>query len=155
VPKEALLIISASFDQATLKSTDLIPPSITVWDSKILDALLEKHVRVKRQFEELIQVQRQAESLIAGTVALPEDAGVQFRLIERVNGVEHGRPGWRAYEDICIKILNCTFLPPLRTPLIQSRSEDDLNRRDAIYPIGNGNAFWESIKYDFSSRLVG
>jgi hypothetical protein len=98
---------------------------------------------VTQQFEELLQVQRKTESLIAGSIESPGDNEIAKQLIQRLEGIEKGRPGWRAYEDACIDILNYVFLPPLRTPRIQSSTEDGLDRRDAIYPIGSDQRLLE------------
>jgi hypothetical protein len=116
---------------------------------------LANHEIVRKRFESIIQADREVEALIRGFEKLDDTSEAQAdKLISELDGIPPGRDGWRQYEDICIKILNYAFIPPLRLPRIQSRSDDDLDRRDAVYPIGMGNAFWDSIKYEYSSRMV-
>jgi hypothetical protein len=65
-----------------------------------------------------------------------------------------GRTSWREYEDVCIDILNHAFIPPFRTPELQSRSEDGLDRRDAVYPLALGNPIWDRIQNECKCRMV-
>jgi hypothetical protein len=83
-----------------------------------------------------------------------EQKALHHELTARLRAVPPGRDGWRRYEDACIDILNYAFIPPLRVPRIQSRSEDGLDRRDAIYPIGRGGPFWDGLKHQYSTRMI-
>jgi Restriction endonuclease len=125
---------------------------IEIWDHDELVRLLEKHSTVRQRFVELARFRREAEPGTTTEPAAEEERA--SRLITRLEAVPAGKSGWREYEDICLEILSYAFIPPLRTPRVQSRSEDGLDRRDAVFPIGSGNVFWDSIKYEHSSRMV-
>jgi WD40 repeat protein len=76
------------------------------------------------------------------------------KLLENLLQIPPGREHWRQYEDICIKILNYAFIPPLLLPKIQFKSEDGLDRLDAIYPISSGDPIWGRIQIQFKTRYV-
>lgn len=76
------------------------------------------------------------------------------KLLENLLQIPPGRENWRQYEDICIEILNYVFIPPLLAPKIQSKSEDGLDRVDAIYPISSGDPIWGRIQIQFKTRYV-
>lgn len=146
---KAILIVSSALS-AQAKCLQL-QEGITVWDAGDLARLLDRHERVRHAYSALVTSAESLEALLADKEVTPTKAD---DLISRLASVPGGKEGWRAYEDVCIKVLNYAFVPPLRPPRIQSSSEDGLDRRDAIYPIGMGSAFWESIKHHHSSRMV-
>jgi hypothetical protein len=75
-------------------------------------------------------------------------------LLTKLNQIEPGRDSWREYEDVCIEILNYLFIPPLGIPSVQSKSDDDLDRRDAIYPILCGEPSWDRWVSQFNTLFV-
>lgn len=149
----AFLMVSANLTNA---ARDLaLSGKITIWDADELSQLLEKHPAVRQAYSALVTSGDVLQDLV-DKAAKPRTGSdpTADNLLSRLEKVEPGRRDWRSYEDVCIDILNYAFVPPLRLPKIQVKSEDGLDRRDAIYPITTGNPFWESIKYEFSSRLV-
>jgi hypothetical protein len=50
------------------------------------------------------------------------------------------------------RMLNYSLIGPFGVPTIQSRSEDNLDIRDAVYPIGSGNVFWDDLKRMCATR---
>lgn len=56
-----------------------------------------------------------------------------------------GPESWHDYEEICTEILNLLFVPPLMAPEIQSRTENGLLRRDALFPNWVEQGFWAAI----------
>ena len=150
--QHAFLIVSS---QLTGSARAVVPDFITVWDAPKLHSLIAKHGNIARGFAQLIESQSTIDGLFAELLA-PQpvrDDQVQS-LISRLASVPTGKTGWRQFEDICIDILTYAFVPPLRLPRIQSTTEDGLDRRDAVYPIGFGNSFWESIKHEYGARMV-
>jgi hypothetical protein len=75
-------------------------------------------------------------------------------LIKRLDNCPEGTAGWKAYEDICIEILNYLFVPPLGEPKIQSRRESGIDIRDAIYPNRNNNENWKFIRDDYDAKYI-
>jgi hypothetical protein len=147
---KALLIVSTSLTdgaKAELRRLD----SIDVWDADYLAKLLEKDPEVRDAYLALVNSAEGLEALLANKVE-PSRPGSDR--IDRLRTVRAGREQWRDYEDACIDLLNYAFVPPLRPPRIQTSTEDGLDRRDAIFPIGMGSPFWDSIKYQYSSRMV-
>ena len=148
--KRALLIISTSV-LAKLK-VEIHKADVEIWDESVIQKLLAKHPSIETKVEQLVTAQTALSMLVTQPNRTIDHIGT--KLLAELEKVLPGTAGWRNFEDACIAILNYVFVPPLRIPMIQKRSEDGLDRRDAIYPIGASSAFWESIKYDFSSRLV-
>lgn len=92
---------------------------------------------------------------VAGEFFFLEKQDTRAReLLERLNSLKAGKRYWKQYEDLCIEILNFAFIPALRPPKIQSRSEDGLDRRDAIYPIGHSDFFWNYLRSECRTRFV-
>jgi hypothetical protein len=148
---KALLILSVPL---TLKFRHELQASygVQVWDANDLSALLDKHATVRHSYLSLVSSRKSLKSLLEGYT---EHSTNGSELIIRLGAVPAGREAWREYENICIDILNYAFIPPLRPAKIQSKTEDGLDRRDAIYPIGiMGGPFWEGIKHLHSSRMV-
>ena len=84
---------------------------------------------------------------------LPPDPRVQ-ELIGRLDTLPPGKETFRDFEDLCVEILNYAFFPQLGVPSVQSRSEDGLDIRDAVYPINSDHAFWQEIRRTCSTRFM-
>jgi hypothetical protein len=124
---------------------------IEIKDSRWIRNSLENSPEIEKEFEDLISAQ--------DIIKLTFNQGIQIEprakeLIERLGNLSCGKETWKEYESVCIDILNYLFLPPLKVPKVQSRSEEGLDRRDAVYPIGNGHSFWDELKRDSHSRFV-
>jgi hypothetical protein len=65
-----------------------------------------------------------------------------------------GRATWRTYEDICIRALRLLFVPPFRKVMIQSRTANGHQRRDAVLPNNQFEGFWRLIRDEFNSRHI-
>ncbi len=65
-----------------------------------------------------------------------------------------GIESWKNYEDVCLKILRCLFLPPFKEVKLQARSNGNLERRDAILPNNQYSGFWQLIRNEFDSRHI-
>lgn len=65
-----------------------------------------------------------------------------------------GQEYWRKYEDLCMDILRFLFVPPFRNVLVQVRSADRHERRDAILPNNQYSGFWQIIREEFNSRHI-
>jgi hypothetical protein len=102
-------------------------------------------------FMRLVKQRSRAVKEVAGS---PPDLVRESDLKIRLKKLPAGHAHWRAYEELSTAILNLLFIPPLGLPHIQSRSDDGLDRRDAIYPIRSGNPFWDKIGSHFQSWTV-
>jgi len=128
---------------------------IHLWDLSVLASMVDRSPVARKAYEVAISAEEYLEQLLQlGTgsqVAPKHDAD---ELLSRLAAVLPGKAGWKEYEDICIEILSFLFIPPLRFPRIQTRSDDGLDQRDAIFPIGVGNNFWDGVKREFGCRMV-
>jgi hypothetical protein len=82
-------------------------------------------------------------------------------LIKELDACPNGRSGWSQFEDICTRILEYLFVPPLTRPNRQSRTYSGVNRRDAIFPnrnitnTGNRNSLnWYHLYVELQARFV-
>lgn len=150
---KGLLMLSVPLTSSLLASLVDIG-NIDVWDAPILESLLAKHPSVRSTFLNVANAERQIESLLQTPVPAASDSAVADTLIVRLEDVKPGKRGATHYEQVCVDILSYSFSPYFRVPKIQKRSEDGLDRRDAIFPIEPGSRFWDDIKYSFSSRVV-
>ena len=75
-------------------------------------------------------------------------------MISNLKNCPEGRIGWKKYEDICIEILIYLFVPPLKPPKIQSRTESGIDIRDAIFPNRNNHENWRFIREDYDAKYI-
>jgi hypothetical protein len=146
----ALLMTSATVSAQVI---DELPPApnVLIWDADMLESILDREPQIKDQFVSFLKSKERFDTFAEQGV--PSSGSSSDDLLKRLKTIPEGS-GWQAYENICVEILNHIFIPPLRMPKIQSTSEDGLDRRDAIYPIGAGHPFWDNIKYQYSARMV-
>lgn len=130
---------------------DIQSSGVEVKDSRWIRNTLINFPDIEKEFETLVANQESIESSLSPGIQVEQRAQ---ELIERLRNLDCGKDTWKEYENICIDILNYLFLPPFKVPKVQSRSKDGLDRRDAVYPIGNGHAFWEELKRDTHSRFA-
>jgi hypothetical protein len=152
--EKAFLIVSVVLSEKILQEINY-DSHIAIWDALFLSSLLDKHPDVKKVYSDLIKSNNPLEQFLRGHVAAsPPQYDQSNILLQRLAELPAGKKNWRKYEDLCIDILTYGFAPPLRPPKIQSWTEDGLDRRDAIFPIGGDHPFWQNIKYSHSSRMV-
>ncbi|MDR7088598.1 restriction endonuclease [Cellvibrio fibrivorans] len=144
-----LLIISMVLPGHILK--DIQSLGVEVKDSRWIRNALANSPDIENEFENLVMAQESIKSSLNQSVQVDQRAR---ELIESLKKLDCGRAKWNDYENICIDILNYLFFPSFKVPKVQSRSEDGLDRRDAVYPIGNGHAFWDELKRDSHSRFA-
>ncbi|HOI75916.1 MAG TPA: restriction endonuclease [Syntrophales bacterium] len=147
---KALLIISMTLPEQ-LKDELTQRDKISVWDARELRYLIESHPEIERDFMALIEAKRTARRGIDETDLLDERAR---ELISNLESLPPGRLNWREFEEICVEILNYSLIPPFGVPIIQSRSEDGLDIRDAVYPIGSEITFWDDLKRICMTRFA-
>ena len=58
-------------------------------------------------------------------------------LARRLDECPPGLAGWQAFEDLCIEILEWLLVPPLTKPIVQKRTINGTERRDAVFPNRN------------------
>jgi hypothetical protein len=150
---KAFLMLSTPVNFQLVARLD-IPVNLEVWDAERLALLIEKHPAVKAGLLDVIQAEKRFNDLFSGQVRSTPESTQASELIARLDSVAAGKPGATGYELVCTDILIYAFSPYLRAPKIQNTSEDGLDRRDAIFPIGSGSQFWDDIKYSYSSRLL-
>jgi hypothetical protein len=147
--RRALVITNAEVPEAVHRNFDIVGGEI--WDFDLLLREIETHPELWSFFNDIRYLNPPNEDPVAKALSLAPRAA---ELATKLAGLPSGRGTWRDFEDLCIEILNYVFIPPFRTPDIQSRSEDGLDRRDAIYPLTLGNPIWDRIQSECKSRMV-
>jgi len=148
--KNGLLIVSILLPQ-NLKGDIEAREGITIWDSRSLNALLVNRPEVEQDY--LLMLDAQAVARRGLEQPAPLDPRAQ-ELIGRLEALPPGRESFREFEDLCVEIVNYAFFPQLGVPSVQSRSEDGLDIRDAVFPIAGDHAFWQEIKRTCSTRFM-
>lgn len=81
--------------------------------------------------------------------------------IRDIDNCPVGQSGWVQFEEICTRVLEYLFVPPLTRPTRQSRTYSGVNRRDAIFP--NRNIVfredqitknWHHLYLELSARMI-
>jgi len=77
-------------------------------------------------------------------------------LVDKLKNCPAGRSYWKRFEDICIEILTCLFVPPLKPPIIQPRTYSGIDRRDVVFPNreDTGDSIWAQIRRELDARLI-
>lgn len=145
-----LLMVSSTLSEPA-KEEFAHQGNVVVWDALTLSDLLDRHAAVRTAVAGMVGAQRNLELLVPSTSPLDSPTS-EFEV--RLSQINPGRSHWRSYETFCIDLLTYVFSPALRPPRIQTTTKDGLDRRDAIYPIGMGSAFWDNIKYQHAARMV-
>jgi hypothetical protein len=125
--------------------------ALILWDRATIESLLAKHDAVRVAFEQHLKDIKNKGVLILNISPLATRCE---QLAHKLRNLPPGLGHWREYEDLCIEVLNFLFVPDLGVPVIQSRSEDGLDRRDAIYPIHQTSGYWHTLRHEFSTRFV-
>jgi hypothetical protein len=134
----ALLMTSLPVPQRVRHELLYKMADVAIWDATDLDDQLASKPELLRATEQLLSAR--------GRLSLPT-APQPLRtrgdaLKNRLRAVAPGRPSFRDFEDVGTDILNFVFGDSLGTPWLQSRSEDGLDIRDAIYPITASTGPW-------------
>ncbi|MBN1461163.1 MAG: restriction endonuclease [Armatimonadetes bacterium] len=122
-----------------------------VWDRDVLGQILEEHPSIRAEFASLVAAQAGGD--VETATPYVRDVRAQ-QLAEDLDSMPCGSDHWSSFEDLCIDILNHLFIPPLRAPRIHSRSEDRLDIRDALYPIGDGSRSWDTLRHECRTRVL-
>jgi hypothetical protein len=123
--------------------------NVFVWDSTVLLDLLNKHEEIRNKYFEPLPIKEDA------STNLPDLESIKVsNMISKLIECPEGREGWKEYENICIEILNYLFVPPLKEPTIQSRTESGLDVRDALYPNRGLSHNWKIIRDDFDAKSI-
>lgn len=146
---QLILVTSNDLSKSALEEISFYK-NIKVLGPEWIEESLNKYPRIEDEFRSLIHALHTIESPLHENDEGPSENG----LITELRNLPPGRSHWRAYEDLCVKILNYLFLNPLAPPKIQCRTEDDLDIRDAIYPIRTGNQHWDTLRTECRSRFV-
>lgn len=82
-------------------------------------------------------------------------------LIREIDDCPLGPTGWVQFEDVCTRILEFLFVPPLTRPNRQPRTYSGVNRRDAIFPnrniTFNGETLcknWHHLYVELDARFI-
>lgn len=111
----------------------VLGPTITLLDQASLEDLLLAHPEVAGRFARLASVRSETLEGLPRPVAVSSRRATDLK--DRLSRLPSGHAHYRDYEDLGVEILNYIFHGILGPPRIQTRSDDGLDRRDAIYPI--------------------
>jgi hypothetical protein len=77
-------------------------------------------------------------------------------LIDRLMSCSAGTAGWKDFEDVCLDILHCLFVPPLAEPKVQPRTYSGIDRRDAVFPNRNFEVHdsWGLLLRELNARMI-
>ncbi|MGH2568447.1 MAG: hypothetical protein ACRDGA_08925, partial [Bacteroidota bacterium] len=81
-----------------------------------------------------------------------EDRGE--KLAAQLASCSRGQPHAKLFEDVCVRILEYLFVPPLKRVLPQSRRSDGRTIRDAVMPNDAESHFWASLRSELDARHI-
>lgn len=144
--ERALLVVNIDFPPVALEKIAKFS-DITIWDASMLRDVMTRHPHAAEvsAFDQPSAIWPTRREPLSNRAA---------DLRTALEAQPCGDRGWRNYEDLCVQILNFLFVPPLGVPRLQMRSDDGLDRRDAIYKIGHGEPIWDSIKAECRTRFL-
>jgi HJR/Mrr/RecB family endonuclease len=123
--------------------------NVLVWDTTILSDLLTKNDNIRKNYFTTHLIAKDVNVKIFDTELTKIN-----KMISDMKDCPEGKEGWKDYENICINILNYLFVPPLKKPKIQSRTESGLDIRDALYPNRCDHPNWQFIRSDYDAKYI-
>ena len=123
--------------------------NVLLWDVTILSDLLAKHDNIRSKYFTTHLLNKNVDVDIFDT----ELTKINKMSLD-LKDCPEGMKGWKTYENICTTILNYLFVPPLKKPKIQSRTESGLEIRDALYPNRCDHPNWQFIRSDYDAKYV-
>lgn len=126
---------------------------LELWSADFVKTRLAEHPDILSALDKTLQA---AELLSALTkpaeLLVPERASSRY--VTRLRAIEPGPTAWRPFEHWCTEILTEIFKPHLGPPDQQTRTDDDLDIMDAIFPIRPGAHVWSQVRSEFATRFV-
>jgi len=74
--------------------------------------------------------------------------------LERLGKCKAGNKDWKEYQDLTQEAFTYLFVPPLEKPKAQSRAEDGLEIRDAVFPNRADNGFWAYVRTEYKGAYI-
>ncbi|MFG3547227.1 hypothetical protein [Streptomyces sp. NPDC047725] len=73
---------------------------------------------------------------------------------EKLLQLPRGRGSWSTYQKLCRDIAEYLFCPPLRSPIWESSTESEVNKRDFILPNYAPDGLWRFLREKYSADYV-
>lgn len=145
-----LLITNSELTNSSRNFLAHTATNIVVWEGhELFKRLFKFPDLIKKYFPTaLIKDKKSSTSIIDNELKKVQE------LIKKLDECPEGNEGWKEYEDICVEILKYIFVPPLENPKIQSRRENGIDIRDAIFPNRNSNENWKFIRDDYDAKYI-
>lgn len=165
-PDETRLIIASGSIAPSRRTWAESEFALTIWDRTILSQHAEKAGvadQVQQFLDDSDDYYAQLRKTKSGTGIEPEleEEIVRLRgpdrgqeLLARLKATKPGKDGAKAYEAVCLHIIDYLFAPYLLDPRPQSRTEDDLNVMDIVYRVSPRHPFWSTLTRDFRARVI-
>jgi HJR/Mrr/RecB family endonuclease len=146
-----LLITSSSLTNAAKEfiAQNIRDLRVVVWDETFLSDLLSNYNDLWNKYFTRVPILKKTPMHIV-------DAELEMinKLIARLKDCPEGQNGWKEFENVCIEILNYLFVPPLKEPKIQSRTESGIDVRDALYPNRCDHPNWKFVRTDYDAKYI-
>ncbi len=145
-----LIITNSSLTSSSLNfiKNNIKDIKVKIWDEFFLTDLIIEHSDIHNKY--FVK-----EKFIENKTSIYDDELIKIQnYINRLKNCPEGKAGWKEYENICIDILNYLFVPPLKEPKIQSRTESGVDIRDAIYPNRGKHENWGFIRNDYDAKYI-
>jgi hypothetical protein len=75
-------------------------------------------------------------------------------LLGKLERIKPGSDQWQDYQKLCGSMLEFLFCPPLESPIVESRNETGVNRRDIILPNYTLSGFWAYMRETYSAHYI-
>lgn len=145
---QILLITNSELTAGSRQFWEKTAPKIMIWEGHQLISKLNAHPEVFHKYFPGAQLLSQPVQLVDKKLE-----ATQAMICELENCPE-GMAGWKSYEDICIKIIDHLFVPPLNPPKIQCKRESGIDIRDAIYPNRGLDDNWRFVRDDYDAKYI-
>jgi len=143
-----LLVTSSELTNQTKNFIRQTKSNIIVWESEdLIEKILKYPILAERYFSE---VEFNEEPIIV----IDEELKITDQLIKDLEDCPEGKEGWKLYEEICTRILTYLFVPPLSNPKIQSRRENNIDIRDAVFPNRSNDENWRFLRENYDAKYI-
>ncbi|NKY25515.1 restriction endonuclease [Nocardia gamkensis] len=149
---EANVLLITSADLTRAFDAILHVHGVTLWDRAYVQHLLSVHADIasivakKARDRDLNDLLREPEE--------PPVASLESRVTAELAAIPPGREKWKLYEDTAAKVLTEIYVQYLDPPVLQSRTDDDLDIMDAIFDIPYTDSPWSQVRTTYKTHFV-
>lgn len=148
-----LLITSADLTRAVDAVLDV--HGVILWDRDYVERLLSIHADIATRVAQKVQ-ERDLDDLLREPEASEEPPVTTLagRVAATLAAIPPGWASWKVYEDTAARLLTEIYVQYLDPPVLQNRTDDDLDIMDAVFDIPYTDSPWSQVGTKYKTHFI-